>query len=166
MIILRIIGWIIVIWLTGSLIYSVRFHLNNYLIQRSRIKSGEVGEIYKEAHRNMNWKSLIYIHLFKVLIIVLLLIPLTRSTETVSDNKKNNSAQGWTEVAKEEFLNSCIKSKPIKGLTQNETEEYCKCVLEKTIIEYPNPNEIGDYLPDEFVIKVGRECLEELKIIK
>ena len=166
MIIFRIIGWIIVIWLAGSLLYSIRFHLRNYLIQRQRINSGEVGEFYKEAHRNMNWKSLIYIQLFKFLVIIILLILLTKSTNSERQIDINNIEQVWTEKGKQEFLKSCIDSKPIKGLTSDENEEYCKCVLEKTIIEYPNPNEIGDYLPDEFVIKAGKECLEELKIMK
>jgi beta-lactamase regulating signal transducer with metallopeptidase domain len=33
---LRILGWIIVVWLFGSIIYSTQFHLRNYFISRGR----------------------------------------------------------------------------------------------------------------------------------
>jgi hypothetical protein len=36
MFIFRIIGWIIVIWLFGSTIYSTQFHLRNYLRSKDR----------------------------------------------------------------------------------------------------------------------------------
>jgi hypothetical protein len=33
---LRILGWIVVVWLFGSIIYSTQFHLKNYFNSRGR----------------------------------------------------------------------------------------------------------------------------------
>lgn len=41
MIILKIFGWALVVYLFGSLIYSVTFHLGNY--HRSKVNNSEIG---------------------------------------------------------------------------------------------------------------------------
>ena len=165
MTIFTIIGWITVIGFAGSLLYSTQFHLRNYLTQRKRINTGEVGEIYAEGHGAIKWRSLIYMQLFKLAIIFVLIFFLTKSSgsEPTIDNDTNS---GWTEEIKQQVFEGCIGSQPIKRLTSVETEEYCKCVLEKTMLEYPNPDDMGDYLPDAFVRRATKECLVELGIME
>lgn len=69
-----ILGWIIVIWLIGSTILSTQFHLKSYLSQKTRIRSGEVGESYQYLHKQHNWKLLVFIQLVKLTIALFVLI--------------------------------------------------------------------------------------------
>jgi len=71
--IFTIIGWLIVIWLGGSLIYSVQFHLRSYLQQRQSIKNDESGNVYRNLHKKINWQSLIIIQVLKLAVIAILL---------------------------------------------------------------------------------------------
>lgn len=65
-----IIGWLVVIYLFGSVIYSTQFHLGNYLLQKQRIKSGEVGGAYKQLHKQTNRGILIFIQLIKLIVAI------------------------------------------------------------------------------------------------
>jgi len=73
MIFITIIGWLIVVWLIGSVLYSSQFHLINYLRQKQRIKAGEVGELYEKLHKELNWRSLIIAQVAKLAVVVALL---------------------------------------------------------------------------------------------
>lgn len=71
---LKIIGWIAVIWLGGSFLYSTKFHLGNYLSIKAKKESGESGEVYEEiAKRRFSWKTVIFFQVIKLVIIVALL---------------------------------------------------------------------------------------------
>ncbi|PKN00742.1 MAG: hypothetical protein CVU77_08780 [Elusimicrobia bacterium HGW-Elusimicrobia-1] len=73
MVFFEILGWLFVIWLLGSTIYSIKFHLGNYLLQKQRIKNKVVGELYETLHKQINWKSLILIQVSKLTIAIFLL---------------------------------------------------------------------------------------------
>lgn len=73
MIILQILGWVIFVFLAISIIYSAQYHLRNYLRQKKRINSGEVGEIYKNLHGEMNWGRLFLMQIVKLFIALILL---------------------------------------------------------------------------------------------
>lgn len=105
-----------------------------------------------------------FMKILKLIFIISLLIILVYSCKSRSDSKfnKNEVSAGWSEEDKHAFLEGCIDSKPIKGFTPKETEEYCKCVLEKTIEEYPT-NELDGDLPEDFVFEAGIECLELIR---
>lgn len=70
---IKFLGWLFAIWLLGSIIYSTKFHLGNYLLQKHRIKNKEVGEVYERLHKQINWNSLILVQLIKIVIIVFLI---------------------------------------------------------------------------------------------
>ena len=61
----KILAGIVALWLIGSAIYSSRFHYANYSIQRHKIKSGLVDEIYERLHNQQNWGMLVVIQLVK-----------------------------------------------------------------------------------------------------
>jgi len=155
MIILKILGWIGVIFLFGSFLYSMKFHLGNYFIQRKRIKNGEIGEVYKQLHKEFGWGKIVFIQLIKLFLTVLLLTVLI-------DSQGNKVSAGWTNTAKLRMLEGCKSNKPIKGMTENETEEYCNCILKKMMEAFPNPDKVKGDLPESFIKKAGLECLEEL----
>ena len=71
--IFKILGWLFAILLFGSIIYSIKFHLGNYLLQKQRIKNKEVGEVYESLHKQMNWGSLILMQVAKLTITIFLL---------------------------------------------------------------------------------------------
>ena len=73
---LTIFSWIAVILFAGSFLYSSKFHLGNYLLQRKRIKNSEdkIGdEVYKHMHEKTNWKMLILFQVIKLGIVIMLL---------------------------------------------------------------------------------------------
>ena len=158
---IQIIGWLFVIGLIGSAIYSSLFHIGNFLRQKGKIQNGEVGEVYARLHKQFNWKLLIVIQLIKLsiagLIIYFFLIP---------SNGILNSTSNWTHEIKREFIAGIKGSKPIKGFTQEQMNEYCNFVLNRVMQEYPDPEKIQDKLPDEFVLKVQREYYNKLRDIK
>jgi hypothetical protein len=80
------------------------------------------------------------------------------------NEKKEGENNKWSEKAKKDMLNSCIGNEPIPGLTKKETEDYCNCILNKTIEAYPDPSVVKGDLHDDFVNKVGAECIQELGI--
>lgn len=84
------------------------------------------------------------------------------SNNSGDKSQTNNSL--WTKEIKELMLEGCNCNSPIKGMTEEQTKEYCDCILAKTMVEFPNPEDIGESLPDEFVKKAGIECLEEMGI--
>jgi len=70
---LKIIGWIAVAGFAGSFLYSTKFHLENYLLQKQRIKSEEVGDTYKEMGKKFNWRAIILFQVIKLAIVIILL---------------------------------------------------------------------------------------------
>ncbi len=78
---LKILAWILVVWLSGSLLYSIKFHLGNYLSQRQRIKSGEAGEIYEQRHKEINWSMLIFIQFAKLFLVIIILTYLLKEQQ-------------------------------------------------------------------------------------
>jgi len=86
MFIFRIIGWVIVIWLFGSTIYSTQFHLRNYLRMKEKSWIREpiteetedltVQEIIKKVSTNLQHRYLrraMGMQFIKLLLIILLL---------------------------------------------------------------------------------------------
>jgi len=69
---LIIIGWIALIWLSGSFLYSTQFHLKNWLLRKHEIKSGEVSDFYKKIHKKMTLR-LIFLQATKLVVVVVLL---------------------------------------------------------------------------------------------
>lgn len=62
----------------------------------------------------------------------------------------------WTQLAKDEFLNSCIEK---AGEDPNVNgEEYCNCMLDKMIEKYPNPADVAQ-LDMEWMQKEAMKCL-------
>ncbi len=55
---LTIIGWIAVVWLLGSFLYSSKFHIKNYLLRKQRIKAGEPDTAYERLHKELNYSFL------------------------------------------------------------------------------------------------------------
>jgi hypothetical protein len=64
--ILKFISWMFVIGLLGSFIYSTKYHLGNYWLQKKKIKNKEVGETYEHLHKQFNWNLVIFFQLVKV----------------------------------------------------------------------------------------------------
>ena len=161
MIILKFLGWLSVLWLLGSTIYSIIFHLKAYSRQSKRIQKGEVGKIYETLHKQTNWGTLIIIQIIKIVFVIAIAIFL------LSPNI-NSSKQGiaWSYNAKSKFIEGCKGNSPTGGMTQKEMDIYCSCVLAKIIKQYPNPQLVEGDLPQEFVTRVGIECLKEIKELK
>ena len=70
--ILKTLGWIFVIWLLCSTIYSTIFHLSNYLFRKQKIKNEEVDELYIILHKRMSG-NLIFTQLAKITIMIIML---------------------------------------------------------------------------------------------
>lgn len=73
---IKIIGWLLVSWLLGSTIYSIKFHLGNYLREKQEIvntKNKENKEIIKFMHKQMNWGLLVIIQIIKAVIAIFIL---------------------------------------------------------------------------------------------
>lgn len=69
----------------------------------------------------------------------------------------------WTEKIKSEFLQGCIGNIPISGMSNENAQDYCSCVLEKTMENYPEPEDINGQLPWDFVVKTGVDCAERIE---
>jgi len=153
-----IIGWIAVICLLGSAVYSSLFHLHAYQVQRKRILSGEVGAVYGKLHKEMKWGTLFTIQIIKVIVALILIYVLTSGKESKTINQT-----GWTEKNKMAFFEGCKGNVPIRGMTEEQMDAYCKLVLEKLMKAVPNPDKFkGDLLPENLVRRIQIEALEEL----
>jgi len=84
-----------------------------------------------------------------------------QKAETLDTPDAQDANKGWTEEAKSLMLEGCLGNKPIKGMTAQETKDYCDCMLAKTIEEYPDPDKIEGDLPSDFVRNSGIECLKQ-----
>ncbi len=84
-----------------------------------------------------------------------------QETNTLDTSDTSDANTGWTEEAKSGMLEGCMGNKPLKGMTNQETKDYCDCILTKTIKEYPNPDNIEGDLPPNFVRNSGIECLKQ-----
>ena len=117
MIILKLVGWLFILWLSGSTIYSTIFHLKAYFRQRNRIQKGEVGPIYETLHKKTNWGTFITIQIVKIVLVIIV------ATYLLSPSK-NSSKQttGWSYSVKSRFIEGCIANSPIDGMTQKEME--------------------------------------------
>lgn len=165
MTLLKILGWILVIFLSGILLYSIKFHLGNYLLQRQRIRTSEVGEVYKQLHKEMKWGNIIFIQLAKLFLIFFMLTILLSGQELISENTTNQDSQDkikWTEKIKSELLQGCAGNASIFGISEKYTQAYCNCVLAKTMESYPDQKDIKGRLPWDFVIKSGVDCAERV----
>jgi hypothetical protein len=160
-----VIVWVAVTWLLGSVVYSSLFHLRNYQVQKKRISTGEVGEVYTKLHKEMNWGTLFTIQIVKVIAALFLIYVLTSGTETKTFNQFNQN--DWTEKNKQAFFEGCKGNVPILGITEEQMDSYCKLVLEKLIKAAPNPDKLeGDLLPEDLVRRIQIEALEELGLNK
>lgn len=74
---LEILGWIVVVWLTGSTIYSTQFHLQNYLKSKDKdniIAHQMDGPSHVELMSKKDFlKKVFNLQLYKVVIILILL---------------------------------------------------------------------------------------------
>ena len=157
-----IIGWVAVACLLGSVVYSSFFHLRTYQVQKKRISTGEVGEVYTKLHKEVKWGTLFIIQIVKVIAALLLLYVLTSGNETKTFNQND-----WTEKNKQAFLEACKGNVPVLGMTGEQMDSYCNLVLEKLIKAVPNPDKLeGDLLPENLVRKIQIEALEELGLYK
>jgi len=156
-----VIGWVAVTWLLGSVVYSSLFHLRAYQVQKKRVLTGEVGEVYAKLHKEMKWGTLFIIQIVKVIVALMLIFVLTSGKEAKTINKN-----GWTEKNKEAFFEACSGNVPILGMTEAQTYAYCYLVLEKLIKTIPNPDKFeGDSLPEDLVRRIRIETLEELGLV-
>lgn len=162
---LKILGWILVLFLSGSLLYSIKFHLGNYLSQRRKIKTGEVGEIYEQMHKEVNWAVIIFIQFAKLFLVILLLTYLLNGQIIISENTTNKDQQEtikWTEEIKTEFVEGCTGNTSYLGISKKHTLDYCNCVLAKTMEKYPDPEVIKTRVPWDFVVESGVDCIEKI----
>jgi len=142
-----VIGWVAVIWLLGSVIYSSFFHIRTYRVQKKRILTGEVGEVYAKLHKEMKWLMLIYVL-------------------TSGNDVKIFNQNGWTEKNKMAFFEGCKGNIPIRGMTEEQMNAYCKLILEKLMKAVPNPDKFeGDLLPENLVRRIQIEAFEELGLV-
>ncbi|MBW2302030.1 MAG: hypothetical protein JRF46_17380 [Deltaproteobacteria bacterium] len=156
-----VIGWVAVIWLLGSVIYSSFFHIRTYRVQKKRILTGEVGEVYAKLHKEMKWGTLFTIQIIKVIVALMLIYVLTSGNDIKIFNQN-----GWTEKNKMAFFEGCKGNVPILGMTEEQMDSYCKLVLEKLIKAVPNPDKLeGGLLPEDLVRRIQIEALEELGLV-
>lgn len=73
MIILKIIGWFILISAGGSFVYSTFFHLFGYLRMKKRLRTDEGSETYKELSGKINWGIIIFFQILKLTLVAVLL---------------------------------------------------------------------------------------------
>ena len=156
-----VIGWVAVIWLLGSVIYSSFFHIRTYRVQKKRILTGEVGEVYAKLHKEMKWGTLFTIQIIKVIVALMLIYVLTSGNDIKIFNQN-----GWTEKNKMAFFEGCKGNLPIRGMTEEQMDVYCKLILEKLMKAVPNPDKFeGDLLPENLVRRIQIEALEELGLV-
>ena len=74
----------------------------------------------------------------------------------ISCSSSNN--QGWPFIEQKAFMDNCILSFNNNSNGQGNAEEYCECALEKTISEYPTPDDALK-MDMDFVLKMAEECL-------
>ena len=72
------IGWFIVFMLIGSVLYSAKFQISNYLLQKRKIRINVVSQTYADLQGNINWNSLITIQLVKTIIAIALIFLLIK----------------------------------------------------------------------------------------
>ena len=76
---------------------------------------------------------------------------------------KTNTQIGWTGDRIKFFLDDCIGVSPVYGLDEKQTEKYCNCVLENTMIKVPIPEIYDGLLPDSLVKEIGSKCYKTIK---
>lgn len=156
-----VIGWLAVAWLLGSVVYSSLFHIRSYRVQKRRILTGEVGEVYAQLHKEMKWGTLFIVQIIKGIVALMLIYFLIGGKENKIDNQN-----GWTEKYKMAFFGGCMGNVPILGMTEEQMDSYCNLVLKKLIKAIPNPDNLEkDLLPEDLVRRIQLEALEELDLI-
>jgi len=73
----------------------------------------------------------------------------------ISCTSSNN--QGWPFTQQKEFVDNCVLSYNNNSNGQGNAEEYCECALEKTISEYPTPEDALK-MDMDFILKITEEC--------
>ena len=166
---IEIILTVIVIWLLGSAIYSTQFHLINYFRGKNREDIRELNGVVQKLSSEMRAgfiRRVLWIQIVKVLVassIIYILVFGYPYDKVATNNNGIQDRTKWTEGIKARFLQGCIEGVPIPGMTNENIQNYCSCVLEKTMYAYPEPEDINDRLPWNFIIDTGVECAEAIK---
>lgn len=80
------------------------------------------------------------------MVISLFLLP-SCGTEAGSDS--------WPDAEKEAFMTECVKGMDEPGV---DAEDYCSCMLDKVVKEYPTPEEAAK-ITMEWMMKEAQGCL-------
>ena len=85
--------------------------------------------------------------------LLFILLPVTLFLVSCGGNKN----QGWPYEEKKAFIENCISSYNVTSGGLGNAEEYCECFLEKTINEYPTPNDALN-MDMKFIVKNAKDC--------
>lgn len=76
----------------------------------------------------------------------------------VSCNRK------WTEKDKSEFMSGCLSgAMRDPDIGDSLAREYCRCLLDTVVKEYPNANDAKYIKYDSAIINMSKGCLEKAK---
>jgi len=77
----------------------------------------------------------------------------------ISISLTNCGIAGWSEGAKEDFVQRCINQAKQANIDEVTGRVYCECALEKTMEEYESP--IDAWNADEKVMdKIAEDCAQ------
>jgi hypothetical protein len=86
---------------------------------------------------------------------------LERISQDLNSNKENIQGNNWTINDKKKFKEDCLKGlvDANSQLSSTSRNEYCDCVLEKMMLEYPDKNSSQDL---NWIKKTAKGCLVKL----
>lgn len=103
-----------------------------------------------------------------IVVVLFVLIGLTAcsgKTTTEQQSEPESSAHEWTEKDQQVFTKNCVGLLEIEGV--DNAEDYCSCLLETSMREYPDPEEAME-LEQSHIVEMfeNSECIDDLLIVK
>ncbi|MDQ6757411.1 MAG: hypothetical protein M3004_10800 [Bacteroidota bacterium] len=86
----------------------------------------------------------------------------TADANTLSDNqsRKTSNKSEWSATDQKEFMDNCVPHVS-EGLGAN-AAGYCNCILNKIMIEYPDPKDAGS-IPKNKINLLATDCFDDIK---
>ena len=74
-----------------------------------------------------------------------------------NSNSNNNNSQKWSDADQREFMNNCVPGAS-KTLGNTGATDYCSCMMNKIMAEYPDSKDAGN-MPKDHMTSLANDCL-------
>lgn len=64
----------------------------------------------------------------------------------------------WTDKDRSEFISGCMHGGAVSDMGEERAKSYCKCMLEKIVVKYPNRQDANYIRYDTTLAMLAAEC--------